>query len=122
MTPCPLQVPAAARFRTPSGLLTRAAWEGAMARCGEPLADHQDRTAADAPGPDRGFARWVHAEARTLAGQLERLALQPEAAPALSRHAKALAAALAADADWARRHLDGRYDGDPSDRERINWD
>ncbi len=60
--------------------------------------------------PDRAFIRWVHAEARTLAGQLERLALDAVTPSGVACHAEALAAALAADADWARAHLDGRFE------------
>ncbi len=100
------------RLRSPSGLLTAAGWQRDWQRHGLPLPepgpsggtppDHPDQ-----PDQDRQFATWVQIEAKTLAGQLERLA-QPGARRGLSRHLRALATALAEDAEWARRRIDDR--------------
>ena len=83
---------------SPSGLLTRAGWIAARLDAGEP--------------PPRGachrqFARWVHAEARTLAGRLEPL-LRADSDPALADPLERLIDALARDAEWARAEIDGR--------------
>ncbi len=97
-----------AERQSPSGLLTLTAWQCARARTGEPERDDAEDVC------DRGFARWVQIEAKTLAGRLEELAQTgPGRArgSALGRHLRALTTALAADAAWARERIDGRFDG-----------
>ena len=87
---------------SPSGLLSRRAWEAELARVHGGMPDWY----ASGAERDRRFARWVQAEAKTLASRLDRL-LDAGVKPALSCHVRAVAAALWADADWARRCLDG---------------
>ena len=50
-------------FRSPSGLLTRTAWEDEL----ESSFDQMPRWYRSAAERDRRFARWVHAEAKGLA-------------------------------------------------------
>lgn len=91
------------RFRSPSGLLTQMVWERDLQRSGQPP------SAADLSDGERNrqFARWVQIEAKTLASQLEQL-VRPDLKRGLSRHVRAVAAALAGDAEWARQRIDGR--------------
>ena len=85
------------RGGSPSGLFTKQAWAEAEGR---------DAVASHRPNPEgeRAFARWVHRQAKDLAAGLERLA--PPATPRLASQINALAEALWADAEWARRCLD----------------
>ena len=55
-------------FRSPSGLLTRTAWEDEL----ESTFDQMPRWYRSAAERDRRFARWVHAEAKGLACHLDR--------------------------------------------------
>ena len=83
--------------QSPSGLFTARAWERS-----------RDLLDASRPAPpserDREFALWVHAEAKSLASQLDRLA---DPAVPLTRNIRALTDRLWEDAEWARRHADG---------------
>jgi hypothetical protein len=83
-------------IRSPSGLLTRAAWER------EIQSSHgvMPRWWRSAEQRDRQFLAWVEAEALGLAAQLARL--DGGAAPALGRASDTLRDALLADAAWAR--------------------
>ncbi len=92
-------------FRSPSGLLTRTAWEDEL----ESRFDQMPRWYWSASERDRHFARWVQAEAKGMACQLERL-LRPDTKPALARAIGLLSEALCEDAEWARRHIDGSLD------------
>ena len=93
-TPIPLT-------RSPSGLFTRRRWE-------------RDRVAAPEWAPrsaspeEEEFALWVHAEAKALAAELDRLAEQGPPA-ALTKNLRAVAESLWADAEWARRQVDGSF-------------
>ena len=73
-------------FRSPSGLLTRTAWEDEL----ESSFDQMPRWYRSAAERDRRFARWVHAEAKGLACHLDRL-VRPDTKPALARHINAVA-------------------------------
>ncbi len=82
---------------SPSGLLTRAAWEREI----ESRYDDLPGWYGSAAERDRRFVRWVEYEATALAEQLARLK-RPGLAPALARHLHAVIVALTEDADWAR--------------------
>jgi hypothetical protein len=92
-------------FRSPSGLLTRTAWEDEL----ESSFDQMPRWYRHAAERDRRFARWVHAEAKGLACHLDRL-VRPDTKPALAKHLRAISQALWADAEWARHRIDGSMD------------
>lgn len=94
--------PMASPFRSPSGLLTRAAWQSEV-ECSH---EQMPRWYASAAERDRQFVLWVHSEAQYLAGQLERL-VGPSTPAALARHVRAIVAALAEDAAWAQRRIEG---------------
>ncbi len=98
-------IPAQELFRSPSGLLTRTAWEDEL----ESRFDQMPRWYWSAPERDRHFARWVQAEAKGMACQLERL-LRPDTKPALARAIATLSEALWEDAEWARKRMDGSLD------------
>lgn len=84
--------------RSPSGLFRASSWEGEM-----------ERSHAQMPGwywdgdqRRRRYARWVEAEAETLAMKLAGL-LRPDTPAEIAGPARALVEALARDAEWARR-------------------
>ena len=83
--------------RSPSGLFTARVWERSrdIFDGGAPAAER-----------DREFALWVHAEAKSLAAQLDRLA---DPVVPLTRNIRALTDTLWADAEWARRHADDSW-------------
>ena len=83
--------------RSPSGLFTARSWERSR--------DIFDGHALSGER-DREFALWVHAEAKSLAAQLDRLT--DPVAP-LNRNIRALTDTLWADAEWARRHADDSF-------------
>lgn len=87
---------------SPSGLLTRRAWEAELTD----LYGEMPGWYGSSRERDRQFAHWVQAEAKGLAMRLERL-LGVETEAALARQTRAIAEALWADADWARRRADG---------------
>jgi len=99
---CKSGIAAQELFRSPSGLLTRTAWEDEL----ESRFDQMPRWYWSASERDRHFARWVQAEAKGMACQLERL-LRPDTKPALARAIATLSEALWEDAEWARKRMDG---------------
>lgn len=90
-------------FRSPSGLLTRAAWEAEL----EMTYDHLPAWHRSPAEENRRFLQWVHSEARGLAAHLERL-IRVDTDPDLADHLRAVIDALTADAEWARKRIDGR--------------
>jgi hypothetical protein len=99
--PNPKSAPAAqdGLFRSPSGLLTKAAWEEEI----ESSYDVLPRWFRDEAERDRRFVRWVHDEARFLAARLDRMR-RPDVPAA--RPLTSLSEALRTDAEWARRLID----------------
>ena len=90
---------------SPSGLLTRRAWEAELTDLYGALPSWYESGLEC----DRQFAHWVQAEAKELAMRLERL-LGNDTESTLARQMLAVAEALWADADWARRRVDGSLD------------
>lgn len=93
---------AATLTRSPSGLFTKRAWERDL----EASYERMPSWYWSGPESDRRFALWVHAQAKTLASQLDRLA-QPDTDEAITQQIESLADLLWADAEWARRQADG---------------
>lgn len=94
--------------RSPSGLFRMSAWEGEM-----------ERSNAQMPGwywdvdqRRRGYARWVEAEAETLAMRLAGM-LRPDTPAETAGPTRILVEALARDADWARRLENRSMDSGP---------
>lgn len=83
-------------IRSPSGLLTRAAWEREV----EAAHARLPRWWRSAEERDRQFLAWVEAEALGLAAQLGRL--DASRSPALASALSGVRRALAEDAGWAR--------------------
>lgn len=92
----------AALTRSPSGLFTRRAWERDL----EASYERMPAWYWSGPESDRHFALWVHAQAKTLAAQLDRL-VQPDTGEELAGRIEGIADLLWSDAEWARRHADG---------------
>ncbi len=82
--------------RSPSGLLTRAAWEREV----EAAHGRMPRWWRSAESRDRQFLAWVEAEAVGLSAQLGRL--DAGRSPGLAMSINAVRRALAEDAAWAR--------------------
>ncbi len=84
--------------RSPSGLFRRSAWEGEMERSHAQL----PRWYWNEAERNRQYARWVEAEAESLAMRLAGL-LRPDTPAETAGPARALVESLARDAEWARR-------------------
>lgn len=84
--------------RSPSGLFRMSAWEGEMERSHAQL----PRWYWNEEERHRRYARWVEAEAETLAMRLAGL-LRPDTPADAAGPARALIESLARDAEWARR-------------------
>lgn len=84
--------------RSPSGLFRMSAWEGEMERSNAQMPGWY----WDADQRRRRYARWVEAEAETLAMRLAGL-LRPDTPAETADPTRILVDALARDADWARR-------------------
>jgi hypothetical protein len=82
--------------RSPSGLLTRAAWE----RDVEAAHGRMPRWWRSAEERDRQFLAWVESEALGLMAQLGRL--ETDRSPGLGTALSGIRRALAEDAGWAR--------------------
>lgn len=100
------QFAAGSLTRSPSGLFTRRAWERDLEASYERMPSWYWSGAES----DRQFALWVHAQAKTLAAQLDRL-VQPDTGESLTERIEGLADLLWSDAEWARRHADGSLSG-----------
>ncbi|HYH21220.1 MAG TPA: hypothetical protein VD995_21640 [Azospirillum sp.] len=91
--------------RSPSGLYRMSAWEGEMERTHPRLPAWYWREA----DRRRAFARWVEAEAGSMALQLGRL-LRPDTAPDAASATRAMIDLLARDAEWGRRAAERSYE------------
>ena len=84
--------------RSPSGLFRMSSWEGEMERAYAQL----PRWYWDTAARRRHYARWVEAEAETLAMRLAGM-LRPDTPAETAGPARVLVEALARDAEWARQ-------------------
>ena len=84
--------------RSPSGLFRMSAWEGEMERTYPQL----PRWYWNEAERRKQYARWVEAEAESLAMRLAGL-LRPDTPADAAGPARALVESLARDAEWARR-------------------
>lgn len=84
--------------RSPSGLFRMSAWENEMERTHAQL----PRWYWDRAARRRAYARWVEAEAETLALRLSAL-LRSDTPAQTADPARAVIESLARDAAWARR-------------------
>lgn len=84
--------------RSPSGLFRMSAWEGEMERSHAQL----PRWYWNEAERRRQYARWVEAEAESMAMRLAAL-LRPDTPAETAGPARALVESLARDAEWARR-------------------
>lgn len=89
--------PATTTERSPSGLFRMSAWEGEMERTYPQL----PRWYWNEAERRKQYARWVEAEAESLAMRLAGL-LRPDTPADAAGPARALVESLARDAEWAR--------------------
>lgn len=98
--------------RSPSGLFRMSAWESEFERFNTQL----PRWYWNGDQRRRHYARWVEAEAETLALRLSGL-LRPDTPAESAGPARVLVEALARDIDWARRLEEGDVGQDPWDQD-----
>ncbi|CAO3432673.1 hypothetical protein [Azospirillum doebereinerae] len=97
---------------SPSGLFRMSVWESEFERTNAQLPrwywNHDQRR--------RRYARWVEAEAETLAMRLSGL-LRPDTPDETAGPARVLVESLARDIDWARRLEEDEFDDETFDGE-----
>lgn len=93
--------------QSPSGLFRMSAWESEFERSNAQL----PRWYWNRDQRRRRYARWVEAEAETLAMRLSGL-LRPDSPAESAEPARVLVESLARDIDWARRLEDMESDDD----------